>query len=277
MKPSEPPRAGAPPPPSPAKLELVGVSKVFASKTGQVEALRDVGLTMRRGEFVALVGPSGCGKTTLLNIIAGLEQPDEGEVRVDGRVVHGPGPDRIVMFQESALFPWLTVRANVEFGLGLKGLSRRERRRKALDGLKLVNLSAFADSYVHELSGGMRQRAALARALVLEPEVLLMDEPFAALDAESRGSLTRELEGLWQKMEMTVVFVTHQVPSGVQLGERVIVFGSHPGRIIGEYRVELPRPRRETDRGLVALSEAITERFGATVRQEREEERRGGV
>lgn len=262
-------------PARPPKLELVGVSKIFATKTGEVEALRNIHLSLRRGEFISLVGPSGCGKTTLLNIIAGLEIPDEGDVRVDGRTVKAPGPDRIVMFQESALFPWLTVRSNVEFGLMLKGLSRKARTKKAVEGLKLVGLSAFADSFVHELSGGMRQRAALARALVLEPDVLLMDEPFAALDAESRGALTREIEALWKQMAMTVVFVTHHVPGGVQLAERVIVFGTHPGRILGEYRIDLPRPRREGERGLVELSEVITERFSAAVRAEMEQEKHG--
>jgi NitT/TauT family transport system ATP-binding protein len=231
---------------------------------------------MRKGEFVSLVGPSGCGKTTLLNIIAGLEMPDEGEVLVDGHAVKAPGPDRTVMFQESALFPWLTVQANVEFGLMLKGVGRKERRRRALDGLKLVHLSSFASSYVHELSGGMRQRVALVRSLVLEPEVLLMDEPFAALDAESRLSLTRELESLWKQMQMTVVFVTHQVSSGVQLGERVLAFGTHPGRIIAQYHVDLPRPRREEDPALLKLSEEITERFSATVRAQQEQERLHG-
>jgi NitT/TauT family transport system ATP-binding protein len=258
------------------KLELSGVGKVFKAKTGEVVALRDIHLSVEKGEFVALVGPSGCGKTTLLNIIAGLEIPDEGEVRVDGRVVRGPGPDRIVMFQESALFPWLTVRANVEFGLSLKGLRRAERRRRALEGLKLVHLSAFADSYIHELSGGMRQRVALVRSLVLEPEVLLMDEPFAALDAQTRESLTRELEAIWNAMRMTVVFVTHQVSSGIELAERMIVFGVHPGRIIGDYPVELPRPRQEADPRVSRLAERITERFSASVRAQEEWERRHG-
>jgi NitT/TauT family transport system ATP-binding protein len=256
----------------PAKLELSGVGKVFASKTGKVEALRGIDLTLNKGDFVSLVGPSGCGKTTLLNIIAGLETPDEGRVLVDGRAVRAPGPDRIVMFQEAALFPWLTVRSNVEFGLMLKGLSRRERRRKAREGLKLVHLGAFADSYVHELSGGMRQRTALVRALVLEPEVLLMDEPFAALDAETRSSLTREVESLWRQMRMTVVFVTHHVPSGLQLADRMVVFGSHPGRILGEYPVDLPRPRSEGDPSLIRLSEQITEHFSATVREQNKQE-----
>ncbi len=254
------------------KLELLGVGKVFATKTGEVEALRGINLVMKKGEFVALVGPSGCGKTTLLNIIAGLEIADEGIVRIDGRDVRAPGPDRTVLFQESALFPWLTVRANVEFGLMLKGMGRKERRRRALDGLKLVRLLPFADAYVHQLSGGMRQRVALVRSLVLEPEVLLMDEPFAALDAESRLSLSRELESLWRQMNMTVVFVTHQVSSGVQLGERVLAFGSHPGRVIAEYRVDLPRPRREENPSLLKLAEEITEKFASQVRAQQEQE-----
>ncbi len=258
------------------KLELSDVGKAFKTKSGHVEALRGIHLRVEKGEFVALVGPSGCGKTTLLNIIAGLEIPDEGQVLVDGKAVSSPGPDRIVMFQESALFPWLTVRANIEFGLALKGLRRPERRRRALEGLKLVHLSGFADSYVHQLSGGMRQRVALVRALVLEPEVLLMDEPFAALDAQSRASLSRELEGLWKAMEMTVVFVTHHVSSGIELAERMVVFGAHPGRIIGDYRVDLARPRREDDPWVARLAEHITERFSATVRAQQEWERHDG-
>jgi len=265
------PRASAAP-----KLELSNVGKVFKTKTGEVEALRGIHLKVEKGEFVALVGPSGCGKTTLLNIIAGLEIPDEGKVLVDGNAVCSPGPDRIVMFQESALFPWLTVRANIEFGLALKGLRRPERRRRALEGLRLVHLSGSADAYVHQLSGGMRQRVALVRALVLEPEVLLMDEPFAALDAQTRASLSRELEALWKAMEMTVVFVTHHVSSGVELAERMVVFGAHPGRIIGDYRVDLARPRREDDPRVVHLAEHITERFSATVRAQQEWERHHG-
>jgi NitT/TauT family transport system ATP-binding protein len=242
------------------KLKLSGVGKVFGTKTGEVEALRNINLTLRRGEFVSLVGPSGCGKTTLLNIIAGLEQPDEGEVLVDGRRVGAPGPDRTVMFQEPALFPWLTVRANVEFGLQLKGVGRRARRLKALEYLRMVNLASFAGSCVHELSGGMRQRVALVRALVLEPEALLMDEPFAALDAHSRETLTSELEHLWKALRMTVVFVTHHVASGVQLAERMLVFGAHPGRILAEFRVDLPRPRLPDDPAVVALAGVIAAR-----------------
>ena len=259
------------------KLRLSGVGKIFSTKNGEVEALRGIDLSLRRGEFVALVGPSGCGKTTTLNIIAGLERPDEGEVFVDGRAIKGPGPDRTVMFQEAALFPWLTVRHNVEFGLMLKGVGRRVRRLRALEYLKLVNLSRSADSFVHELSGGMRQRVALARALVLEPEVLLMDEPFAALDAQTRETLTGELEHLWKELRMTIVFVTHHVPSGVQLAERVLVFGAHPGRILREFRVDLPRPRHPAAPEVIALSEEITQVFSAQVREEQELPAREGL
>ncbi len=248
------------------KLQLVEIGKVFVTKTGQVEALRKINLTLQKGEFVALMGPSGCGKTTLLNLVAGLEQADEGQVRVDGKVVKGAGPDRIVMFQESALFPWLNVQSNVEFGMALQKVNRRERRRRASEGLQHVHLSSFAKSYVHELSGGMRQRVALARALVLKPDILLMDEPFAALDADTRLALTREVESLWKEMQMTVVFVTHHVPSGVQLAERIVVFGTHPGRILSEYRVDFPRPRDEADPEVLALSQQITQHFSASMR-----------
>jgi NitT/TauT family transport system ATP-binding protein len=231
-----------------AKLALTGVTKRFRTNRGDVEALTDATLVIGEGEFVVLVGPSGCGKSTVLNLVAGLEFPDEGEVLADGQKVDGPGRDRMVMFQESALFPWLTVTQNVLFGLKLKpGLDRKARRETAAFYLDMVGLSKFAHSFVHELSGGMKQRVALARALAPNPRVLLMDEPFGALDAMTREQLYGDLQRIWQARKKTIVFVTHDVREAVCLGDRVIVFSPHPGRIREQFEVTLPRPRELND------------------------------
>ncbi len=224
-------------------VEVRRIHKRFLSRSGESVALRDVSLSLEAGEFGALVGPSGCGKTTLLNLIAGLESPDGGEIRVDGRVVQGPGPDRTVIFQEAALFPWLTVWANVEYGLRIQGVNREERRERVENVLRAVQLSRYGDALVHELSGGMRQRIALARALVLEPAVLLMDEPFASLDLRTRELLEREVEAMWMQDRQTVVFVSHHLKAAVLLADRIFAFGARPGRIVREVRVPLPRPR----------------------------------
>lgn len=224
-------------------VDVMRIGKRFQARNGEAEALRDVSFSAAAGEFCALVGPSGCGKTTLLNLVAGLEKPDAGEVRVGGRRISGPGPDRTVIFQDAALFPWLTVRANVEYGLRVKGLSRSERTERVESALRQVQLSRSAESLVHELSGGMRQRIALARAMVLEPAVLLMDEPFSALDLRTRELLEREVELAWLKERPTVIFVSHHLKAAVLLADRIFVFGSRPGRIVRELRVNLPRPR----------------------------------
>ncbi len=192
---------------------------------------------------MCLVGPSGCGKSTLLNLIAGLEAPDEGEILVDGKRVDGPGPDRSMMFQDSALFPWLTVRKNVEFGLELARWPRREWDGRVEQYLKKVHLWRFRDAYVHELSGGMRQRVALARSLAPEPRVLLMDEPFAALDAQTRDVLHLELQEIWRATKKTVVFVTHNVREAVRLGDRVVILATRPGRVKLDCEIALARPR----------------------------------
>lgn len=226
-----------------AKLTVRGVGKHFRVRGGRLEALANVTLSVYRGEFICLVGPSGCGKSTLLNIVAGLESPSRGRVFVDGHPVEGPGPDRIIMFQEPALFPWLTVQENVEFGLRIRGLARAERALRALDCLRQVGLGDFARSYVHQLSGGMKQRAALARALVLDPDLLLLDEPFAALDLQSRDRLHRELLQVWAGTGKTILFVTHHVPEALLLADRILVFSSRPGRVVKEYQVRAPRPR----------------------------------
>jgi NitT/TauT family transport system ATP-binding protein len=225
-----------------AKLRLEGIDVTFAARQGRVEALKDVNLTIYPGEFVCLVGPSGCGKSTLLNILAGLIRPDAGIALKDGRPITSAGPDRAVIFQEAALFPWLTAVQNVEFALK-QIRSRRERRGRAMDHLQAVHLGRFAGSYPHELSGGMRQRVAIARALALDPDVLLMDEPFAALDAQTRDLLIEEVQRIWLAMRKTVVFVTHNVLEAVTLADRVVCMGARPGCIKQELPVTLARPR----------------------------------
>jgi NitT/TauT family transport system ATP-binding protein len=240
-----------------AKLAVKGVSKAFRTGGELVQALDRVTLNVNEGEFVCLVGPSGCGKSTLLNIIAGLESPDEGTVQTDGVPIRGPGRDRMVMFQDAALFPWLDVFSNVMFGLKLKpGLSNSEREEVARYYLKLVGLDSFHRANLHELSGGMKQRAALARAMAPNPRILLMDEPFAALDALTREQLYGDLQRIWQERRKTIIFVTHNVREAVCLGDRVVLFSTHPGRIREEFKIALPRPR---DINSVDLAEHATE------------------
>ena len=228
----------------PSKLALEDVSKTFHSTSGPVLALDKVSMAVSEGEFVCLVGASGCGKSTLLNLIAGLEEPDSGTISADGNLIAGPGRDRMVMFQESALFPWLDVMGNVLFGLKLKpGLTKKNRRDVAKYYLELVGLTRFERANIHELSGGMKQRVALARALAPNPRVLLMDEPFAALDALTREQLYGDIQRIWRERRKTIVFVTHNVREAVCLGDRVLLFSPHPGRIHQEFSVDLPRPR----------------------------------
>ncbi len=225
-------------------ISLKSVSQSFTTTKGpRLLALDNINLEIPPGEFLCIVGPSGCGKTSLLHQIAGLSFPTSGEVQLNSRRVQGPGTDRILMFQEHGLFPWLTVGQNVEFGLRMKGVARRERAEIVRKYLKLVHLGNFKDSYVHQLSGGMRQRVALARALATEPDVLLMDEPFAALDAQTRDLLHDELERLWQETGRTIVFVTHNVREAVRLGDRVVLMTYRPGSIKSEFQVGLSRPR----------------------------------
>jgi NitT/TauT family transport system ATP-binding protein len=230
--------------PPPAKLIVENVSKWFRTTRQTVHALDNVSLNIGEGEFVCLVGPSGCGKSTLLDIISGLETPDEGVVMADNEPVLNPGRHRLVMFQESALFPWLDVTGNVMFGLKLKpGLTNKERLEIAKFFIQLVGLEKFSAAHVHELSGGMKQRVALARALAPNPRVLLMDEPFAALDALTREQLYSDIQRIWQKRRKTIVFVTHNVREAVCLADRVILFSRNPGRIREQFDIRLPRPR----------------------------------
>lgn len=240
-------------------VEVHGVSRRFRSRRADTLALDNINLSVREGEFLCIVGPSGCGKSTLLNVIAGFETPDAGAVLANGKPVRGPGPDRVVVFQETALFPWLNVRANVEFGLRLAGYGRKERRDRAESYLELVGLQKYARSFVHELSGGMKQRVQIARSLAVEPRILLMDEPFAALDAQTRDVLQEELQEIWQRTAKTVLFVTHNVREAVLLADRVVVMTASPGRIKRELAVNLAHPRSPDAHAVVDLAAAIRE------------------
>ncbi len=244
-------------PPTSAKLVVDQVSKSFRPDgRNRVQALERATLRVDEGEFVCLVGPSGCGKSTLLNLIAGLEAPDDGTLSSDGEPIRAPGRDRMMMFQESALFPWLNALGNVMFSLKLKpGLTDAERSEVAHYYLKLVGLENFERASIHELSGGMKQRVALARALAPNPRVLLMDEPFAALDALTREQLYGDLQRIWAERKKTIVFVTHNVREACCLGNRVILFSKSPGRIREEFKIDLPRPR---DINSVDLAEYAT-------------------
>lgn len=229
---------------SSAKVSLIEVSKVFTSKKGQTEAIQSINLEVQEAEFLILIGPSGCGKSTLLNLIAGFDFPTSGKILVDNKPVTGPAFDRMVMFQEHALFPWLNVIDNVIFGLKCKkNLSPLDRREVARYYLNLVHLSKFEKSYIHELSGGMKQRVALARALAPNPRILLMDEPFGALDALTRERLYHQVQEIFARTRKTVIFVTHNVHEAACLGDRVISFTSRPGRLKREILIPLSRPR----------------------------------
>jgi len=256
-------------------LRVEGVSKTFSSRGRSVEALRPIDLDIGAGEFVCLLGPSGCGKSTLLSIISGLEDASSGRVLADGIPIQGPGTDRIQLFQEAALFPWLDVQRNVEFGLRHAGVPSKERAEIAHKFIDMVHLNGFEKSYTHQLSGGMRQRAAIARALAINPAVLLMDEPFGALDALTRDRLHTELELIWHETRKTVVFVTHNVREAVALGDRVVVFAPRPGRIVREFRIDLPRPRHLEDHDLVDVAAEILGVLTEVIETQEEEERHG--
>ncbi|HET7206113.1 MAG TPA: ABC transporter ATP-binding protein [Terriglobales bacterium] len=250
----------------PTRAQALNVPKVALSDIclsyemntkGRLIALQHINLQVQPGEFLCIVGPSGCGKSTLLHLVAGLHRQTAGQVLVDGKAVQGTGTDRILIFQELGLFPWLTVAQNVEFGLRVKGIPKLERDSKVNEYLRLVHLQQFKDSYTHQLSGGMRQRVALARALATEPDVLLMDEPFAALDAQTRDLLHDELERIWAETGRTIIFVTHNVREAVRLGDRVALLTFRPGRVKREYPVDLPRPRHLEDVPVAATAREI--------------------
>lgn len=255
------------------KLSLRDVSLSYATNSNnRLVALKNINLQVQPGEFLCIVGPSGCGKSTLLHLIAGLHQQTSGEVLVDNGPVQGPGTDRILIFQELGLFPWLTVAQNVEFGMRMKGVSKSDRQARVRDYLRLVHLQQFSDSYTHQLSGGMRQRVALARALATEPDVLLMDEPFAALDAQTRDMLHDELERIWAETGRTIIFVTHNVREAVRLGDRVVLLTFRPGQVKREYEVDLQRPRHLEDVRVAGKAREILDDLREEINKSLEEE-----
>jgi NitT/TauT family transport system ATP-binding protein len=243
----------------PGRVVIDGVSKTYGHGAGSVHALDGIRIDVAPGEFVTLVGASGCGKSTLLGLIAKLDTPTSGTIEVTGRTA--------LMFQEAALFPWLTVRQNVELALRLRGVPRSERGDRAQELLRLVRLEGFGHKQPHELSGGMRQRVALARAFGQDADVLLMDEPFGALDAMTRDLLHHELEQLWAERGVSVLFVTHNVREAVRLADRVVLLSSRPGRVVGEFPLDLPRPRRIDSPEVAEHAAAITDQLRAEVRR----------
>ncbi|WP_062982228.1 ABC transporter ATP-binding protein [Nocardia anaemiae] len=240
------------------KLALTGVRKQFPIRGSNEEftAIEDISLELRDGEFLVLVGPSGSGKSTLLDLLGGLSKPSAGRILLDGKPISGPGLDRGIVFQQYALLPWRTARANIEFGLEAKGVRGRERRKIADEYLELVGLAGFGDRYPHELSGGMKQRVAIARSLAFDPEVLLMDEPFAALDAQTRESLQDELLRIWRATGKTILFITHGIDEAVYLGQRVAVLTSRPGRVKAVIDIDIDRSSGADVRSSEAFREA---------------------
>ena len=239
------------------KLEAKNIVKYFTHDSHNLKALGGINLKIESGDFVCLVGPSGCGKSTFLRIVAGLEKPDEGQIIFDGRPVNETGPERIMVFQEGALFPWLKVQDNVEFGLKMAGISKDERAKISHRYLDMMQLTKFADSFTYQLSTGMKQRVAIARALVMDPDVLLMDEPFAALDAQTRDLLLVEMQLIWEKTKKTILFVTHNVVEAAVLGTKVVVFSNRPSIIKKEFTNDSPSPRTSDDESLVKLQQDI--------------------
>jgi NitT/TauT family transport system ATP-binding protein len=227
----------------PTVLSIDKLGKDFEAQRGPVTALSDVSFDVHKKEFVSVIGPSGCGKSTLIRILAGLEAPSRGRVLLDGASVHGPGAERGMVFQGYTLFPWLSVQDNVMFGPRLRGLSKRAARAKAGEWLELVGLTKFAEHYPDQLSGGMKQRVAIARALANQPRILLMDEPFGALDAQTRADMQTHLMRIWDSVDLTVLFITHDLDEAVYLADRIIVLAAHPGRINEVIEVPVPRPR----------------------------------
>ncbi|MGO8793651.1 MAG: ABC transporter ATP-binding protein [Candidatus Sulfotelmatobacter sp.] len=264
--------------PGAPKVALSDICLSYRTRTGErLLALDHINLQIAAGEFLCIVGPSGCGKSTLLHLIAGLHQQISGQILVDGKRVQGPGTDRILIFQELGLFPWLTVGQNVEFGMKMKHVDKAQREEKTRHYLKLVHLLQFKDSYTHQLSGGMRQRVALARALATEPDVLLMDEPFAALDAQTRDLLHDELERIWAETGRTIIFVTHNVREAVRLGDRVALLTFRPGRVKREFSIDLPRPRSLEDVNVALAARQILDELREETNRSLEVEFKMGI
>ncbi len=246
--------------PGRSKLAIRGLSMTFRGELDDVRVLEDLALDVREGEFVCILGPSGCGKSTLLNIVAGFLPPTAGSVRIDGEEVRGPDPRRIFVFQERGVFPWLTVEGNIGFGLGR--LSRAERERRVAHYVQLVGLKGFEKAYPHELSGGMKQRAEVARALAVDPDMLYLDEPFGALDSITRLVMRGELLRIWQTEKKTILFVTHDIEESVQLADRVVVLSARPARIRRIVEIDLPHPRDLSSRRYLELRDGIFEEIG---------------
>ncbi len=251
------------------------VEKRYDGDGGDLLALEGIRATVGEGEFACLLGPSGCGKSTLLRIVAGLIAATAGRVLIGGKAVEGCGADRAFVFQDYALFPWMTVQDNVGFGLATRGVPRDEQRRKAAELLRVVGLGDFAAKYPHHLSGGMKQRVSIARALAVEPGILLMDEPFGALDAQTRSVMQEELLRIWSEYRKTVIFVTHSISEALLLADRVLVMTARPGRIKTEIRIDLPRPRDEADPRMLELRRRVlgelSEEIARSMRQETED------
>ncbi len=241
------------------KLQAKNIVKHFDHNGTAVLALDGLNLDVQEGDFVCIVGPSGCGKTTFLHIAAGLEKPDSGEILLNGKSLSTPGPDRTMVFQEGALFPWLKVIDNVEFGLKMAGIPKDERRQISQRYLDMMQLTKFADSYTYQLSTGMKQRVAIARAFAMDPEILLMDEPFAALDSQTRDLLLVELQLIWERTKKTIIFVTHNISESVVLGNRVVVFTNRPSKIKKEIVIDYRRPRLAEDENLQKYYHQIVE------------------
>jgi ABC-type nitrate/sulfonate/bicarbonate transport system ATPase subunit len=247
-------------------ISVHDLSKTFSPRGApRVTALQAVNIEIPQGEFLSVIGPSGCGKSTLLHILAGLEQPSSGQVLIDGRKILGPGPDRVVMFQEYGLYPWMTVKQNIEFGLKAKGLNRAERVELVKYFVNLVHLDGFEDRYPHEISGGMKQRVSLARAMAPDPKIVLMDEPFAALDSLTRDVMQEEILRIWNQLRRTFVLITHNIDEAIFLGDRVLIMTPHPGRVKEALSIDLPRPRdaslRAKDRQFLAYREYLASRL----------------
>ncbi len=258
-----------------SKVKVQNLYVRFTGETGDIQALDDINFEVKQGEFLMILGPSGCGKSTLIRTIAGFQKPEKGKILLDGKQVKEPGSDRIMVFQEfDQLFPWKTVQGNVDYALKVKGISAEKRKKETSKFLEMVNLLDFAKAFPHQLSGGMKQRAAIARSLAINPEILLMDEPFGSLDAQTRAVLQAELIRIWQKVGSTIIFITHNIQEAILLGDRVLVMSADPGRVKEIVPVDIPRPRLPETPEFMSLWQKLyalleTKRFGENGVQER--------